>query len=119
MVLDSEQIEEAKKKIREIRFKQYHVMIDGKWHESRRIRNADDGRKCIICGWYNSEFHQYCKEDKRCYTLGKRMGLCMKDFHKVADRDMVGIHRVEKNDWRYDRHYSCLFFHIPDTCIHL
>lgn len=41
--LTSEQIEETKKKILEIRFEQYHIKIDGVWRESKRIRNKDDG----------------------------------------------------------------------------
>jgi 5-methylcytosine-specific restriction endonuclease McrA len=110
--LTSEQIEEARKKILKIRFEQYHVKIDGVWRESKRVRNADDGEPCVVCGWYNSQSRICCIDDKRCKTLGRKMNLCLgEDPFTNSRQHRIGIHEVEKNDWRYDRHYSyeCTF----------
>lgn len=94
-----------KEKIKKIRFEQYHVKIDGTWYESKRIRNSSDGLPCIVCGKHISEFHLYCRDDKRCKTLGKKMNLCMGKNY-TFDRSGLGIHKVVRNDWRYNEHYS-------------
>lgn len=77
---------------------------------NNRIRCEFEGSShpCIVCGTYIDNNLLWCPGDEKCFRLGKKRGLCLKQFHNHNENNN-GIHKLKISNFSWESYiyYDC------------